>query len=129
MSFEWNFDLNAKLEQILLSLIETGPKHLREIADELDIVLKNDSDRNKLRYRMKKIVSKHEELQDFGYTRDGYIIPVFTDEFIKISKPLRSRGEGLLQRAASLDNRAVQIGKRRENQPEQIELFEDLESS
>lgn len=125
MSYEWNFDLDTKLEKILLNLVETGPKYLREIADELGINLENDSDKNKLRYRIRKTVHKYDELQDFGYTDKGYIIAIYKDEFKKISKPLRSRGVGMLVRAKNLDHRAETVGKRRKNSVEQIKLFDD----
>ncbi len=126
MSFEWNFDLNTKFEQVLLNTVETGPRHLREFAFELGLELKTTSDKNSLRYRMRKIVDKNEDLQYFGYTSDGYMVPVYIDQFKRISKPLRRRGEGMIGKAEKLDNGARQIGKRRENQPEQLDLFDDL---
>lgn len=126
MSFKWSFDLNTKLEDILLRLKETGPKHLREIAKDLGIELKSISDKSRLKYRIKNVVSKNDELQYFGYTSDGYIVPVYIDQFKKISRPLRSRGEGLINKADKLDEGARQIGKRRENQPEQLEMFPEL---
>jgi hypothetical protein len=126
MSFKWSFDLNTKLEDILLGLKETGPKQLREIAKELEIELKSDSDKTRLKYRIKNIVNKNDELQYFGYTSDGYIVPVYFDEFKKLSRPLRSRGEGMINKADKLDEGARQIGKRRENQPEQLLLFPEL---
>lgn len=126
MSFKWNFDLNTKFEHVLLSTIETGPRHLKEFASELGIALKNTSDKNSLKYRMRKIVDKNEDLQYFGYTSDGYMIPVYIDQFERISKPLRRRGEGMIGKAEKLDNGARQVGKQRENQPEQLDLFDNL---
>lgn len=126
MSFKWNFDLNTKFEHVLLSTVETGPRQLKEFASELGIELKNSSDKNSLKYRMRKIVDKNEDLQYFGYTSDGYMIPVYLDQFERISKPLRRRGEGMIGKAEKLDNGARQVGKRRENQPEQLDLFDNL---
>jgi thymidylate synthase len=126
MSFAWNFDSNTKLEDILFRLLETGPKHLREIAAELEIQLKNKSDKDRLKYRMRKIVDKNEDLQYLGYTSDGYIVPIYLDEFARLIRPLKSRGEGMLNKVELLQQGARKIGKRRENQPEQIDLFDDL---
>ncbi|WP_127583123.1 hypothetical protein [Paenibacillus koleovorans] len=126
MSFNWNFDLNTRFEHFLLGTVETGPRHLKEFASELGIELKSTSDKNSLKYRMRKIVDKNEDLQYFGYTSDGYMIPVYIDQFERISKPLRRRGEGMIGKSEKLDNGARQIGKRRENQPEQLDLFDKL---
>lgn len=126
MSFKWNFDLNTKFEHVLLKTVETGPRHLKEFAFELGIELKSISDKNSLKYRMRKIVDKNENLQYFGYISDGYIVPVYIDQFERISEPLRRRGEGMIGKAEKLDNGARQVGKRRENQPEQISLFDLL---
>jgi len=120
----WNFEREKKLENVLLNLIETGPKHLNEIAREVGITLKTDSDRNSLKYRMRKLANSNEKLFCLGYTKDGYIVPRYTDEYFKISKPLRSRGQGLIFKADKIDNYAAKYGKKRE--VEQIELFEEL---
>jgi len=124
LSVMWDFDLEKKLEKVLLDLIETGPKHLREIANEIGVPLKTQSDKNSLKYRMKKLANMNEKLHFLGYTSEGYIVPSYADEFYKISKPLRSRGRGLIMKADKIDNHASKFGKKRE--VEQIELFEVL---
>lgn len=130
MSFEWGFDLNTKLENTLLRLKETGPKHLREIAKDLGIELNSDRDKSQLKYRMRKIANKNDDLQYLGYTSDGYMDPVYSDEFDRISKPLRRRGKGMIEKADKLDLGGRQLGKRRENPPEQLNFpFEISEES
>lgn len=124
MAIKWSFDLEQKLERVLFDLIETGPKHLNEIAKEIGITLSSQGDRNSLKYRMRKIADRYEELNCLGYTSDGYIVPRYKDEFYKISKPLRSRGQGLIMKADKIDSQAAKVGKRRE--VEQMELFEDI---
>ncbi len=126
MSFKWSFDLNTKFENVLLNTVETGPRHLKEFASELGIELRDTSDKNSLKYRMRKIVDKNEELQYFGYTSEGYLVPVYIDQFDRISRPLKRRGEGMIEKAEKLENGSRLLGKRRKDQPEQLDLFDDL---
>lgn len=124
MALIWGTDLNIKLTKALVNLKEEGPKHLREIAKELGIHLQSDSDHTSFRYRIKKVVEKEDELEYFGYTGKGYIVPVYYDDYERISKPLRSRGEGMLTKAEKFEKGARSLGKVRENQPEQLTLFD-----
>lgn len=126
MSIQWTFDLNTQLDNVLKNLKVSGPMHLIEIAAELNMKLRNKGDKAGLMYRMKKIKDKNEDLQYIGYTSDGYIDPVYLDEFAKLYTSMRSRGDGLINKANQILNGARQKGKKRENQIEQLYLFEDL---
>jgi hypothetical protein len=124
MSIQWNFDLNTRLEDILNNLKISGPLHLKEMAAELNMQLRSKSDQSSFKYRMKKIKDKNEILQYIGYTSNGYIDPVYLDEFAKLYNSMKSRGDGLLNKANQYLSGAKQNGKKRENQAEQLS-FDD----
>ncbi|TCS75743.1 hypothetical protein [Effusibacillus lacus] len=125
MTFEWNFDSKLRLEKILINLKNTGPKHLREIADELGFKLSKDSDRSRLKYQMKILKDRNEEIRYVGYTKNGYINPDTEEEFNELARPMKRRGLGFLRRAEEIEKAGKQIGKKRKRTSEQMALFID----
>ncbi|WDF49871.1 hypothetical protein PQ460_18005 [Paenibacillus sp. KACC 21273] len=123
MALLWNSELTIKLEKILLN-IGNDPKTLRSIAKELGVQIENESHRNSLRYRMKKITKKSPEFEYFGYEGRGYIIAIYTDDFERILSFYKNRLNGLQTLVNKFENGSIKIGKKRKNQPEQLTLFD-----
>lgn len=103
MAFSWGNTLSKKLETIMYSMKDRDRgMHLRDFADELEIKLEDNNDKARLRYRIYAVKRSNKDLEDIGYTSDGYIYPVDADDYHKLYLRSKGLGDGHLRRAQIL---------------------------